>query len=281
MISMLKRNIRLYFRDKTNMFFSMLSVMIIIVLFALFLGQGNWGSDEIRDSWLMAGVLAVASLTTALGAFSVMVEDKVNKIYKGFYASPIKRSHIAAAYMLSPFIVSVIMTIITAFVFGAYIILTGGNMPGGIKLLQLFGLVLLSSVSVTAIICFIISFLKTNSTYGTISTIVGTLAGFLMGIYIPVGNLPVAVQTVIMLFPPAHAAKLFRQILMEKPLEVAFKNAPSDIVPNLESIKETLGVVFKLGTFEITPVISIAFLSITAIVFFGLSVMKIRKTILQ
>jgi len=278
---MLKRNIKLYFRDKTNMFFSMLSVMIIIVLFALFLGQGNWGSDEIRDSWLMAGVLAVASLTTALGAFSVMVEDKVNKIYKGFYASPIKRSHIAAAYMLSPFIVSVIMTIITAVAFGAYIILTGGNMPGGIKLLQLFGLVLLSSVSVTAIICFIISFLKTNSTYGTISTIVGTLAGFLMGIYIPVGNLPVAVQTVIMLFPPAHAAKLFRQILMEKPLEVAFKNAPSDIVPNLESIKETLGVVFKLGTFEITPVISIAFLSITTIVFFGLSVMKIRKTILQ
>ncbi|MDR0796106.1 MAG: ABC transporter permease, partial [Tannerella sp.] len=146
---MLKRNIKLYFRDRTNMFFSMLSVFIIVALFALFLGQGNWGSDEIRDSWLMAGVLAVATVTTALGAFSIMVEDKVDKITKGFYASPIKRSHIAAAYIFSPFVVSVIMTIITAVAFGGYIMATGGAMPGILGTLLLLGLILLSSISST------------------------------------------------------------------------------------------------------------------------------------
>ena len=258
------------------MFFSMLSVMIIVALFVLFLGQGNWGSDEIRDSWLMAGVLAVAGVTTALGAFSLMVEDKVNKITKGFYASPIKRSHIAASYILSPFVVSIIMTGITAIAFGIYIVATGGEMPGLLGLLQLAGLILLSGITATAIICFMVSFLKTNSSYGTASTIVGTLAGFLMGIYMPVGNMPTAMQTVVMLFPPSHAAMLFRQILMEKPMETALASAPPDTL-DLAALQDVLGVVFTFGDFEITPVMSIAFMLASSILFFGLSVMKIRK----
>jgi multidrug/hemolysin transport system permease protein len=277
MKSMVKRNITLYFRDKTNMFFSMLSVLIIVALFALFLGQGNWGSDEIRDSWLMAGVLAVATITTALGAFSTMVEDKVGKITKGFYASPIKRSHIAAAYILSPYIVSVIMTLLTSIAFGVYIIASGGDMPDAIGFLQLIGLILLSSITATAIVCFMVSFLKTNSAYGTVSTIVGSLSGFLLGIYMPMGNLPSAMQTVVMLFPPSHAAMLFRKILMERPLEIAFEGAPPDGL-DLAALQETLGVVFRFGNFEITPIMSIAFLAVSAILFFGLSVMKMRKT---
>ena len=276
MKSMVKRNIMLYFRDKTNMFFSMLSVLIIVLLFALFLGQGNWGNNEIRDSWLMAGILAVTTVTTALGAFSLMVEDKVGKITKGFYASPIKRSHIAASYIMSPFVVSVIMSTLTAIAFGAYIVANGGNMPGAAGLFQHMGLILLSSITATAIMCFIVSFMKTNSVYGTVSTIIGTLSGFLMGIYMPMGNLPGAMQTVIMLFPPAHAAMLFRRILMERPLEYASAAAPDAI--DWDALKETLGVVFRLGDIEIAPITSIAFLVVSAILFFGLSVMNIRKT---
>jgi len=275
MKSMVKRNIKLYFRDKTNMFFSMLSVLIIVALFALFLGAGNWGSDEIRDSWLMAGVLAVATLTTSLGAFSVMVEDKANKITKGFYASPVKRSHITTGYILSPFIVSVIMTTITAIAFGAYIIVIGGEMLSITSLLQLLGLILLSSLSATAMVCFIVSFIKSNSAFGTISTIIGSLSGFLMGIYMPIGNLPNAMQTILGLFPPFHAAMLFRQILMERPLEMAFEGAP---LADLQELQEILGVVFSFGDFEVTPIVSIAILIASAMLFFGLSVMNMRKT---
>ena len=277
MKSMLKRNMMLYFRDKTNMFFSMLSVFIILGLFVMFLGQGDWGSDEIKASWLMAGVLAVATLTTAKGAFAVMIEDKVNKTGKGFYASPVKRSHITAAYLLSPFFVSVIMTMITAVVFGIYITATGGDMPGVVGLIQLVALILLSSITVTTITCYITSLIKTNSMYGTTSTIIGTLSGFLMGIYIPIGILPSAVQIVIMLFPPAHAAMLFRRVLMVQPLNNTFMYAPPDIIPNEEMIKETLGVVFRLGNMEITPIMSIAYLILIALLFFGLSVINIRK----
>ena len=277
MKSMLTRNVKLYFKDKANVFFSMLSIIMIIVLFALFLGQGNFGGTDIMNSWLMAGVLGVAAVTTSLGAFTVMVEDKVGKITKGFYASPIKRSHIAASYILSPFIVSVMMTVLTAIVFGLYIVATGGDLPAMAGIIQIAGLMLLSSIMATAMVCFIVSYIKTNSVFGTVSAILGTLIGFLMGIYMPIGQLPGPIQIVIMLFPPSHAAMLYRRILMERPLEAAMTAAPYAM--DWTRLKETLGVVFMFGDVEIAPVMSIVYMVVAAGVFFGLSLMNIRKPV--
>jgi len=126
MITLLKRNMKLYFRDKAALFFSVLSILIIVLLFLLFLGQMvDWGTAEIRDGWLMAGLLATAAITTSIGAFDIVISDKLNKTAKGFYASPVKRSHITAAYILSPFIAGVLMTTLTAIGFGIYIVATG------------------------------------------------------------------------------------------------------------------------------------------------------------
>lgn len=275
MKTLIKRNIKLYFRDKTNLFFSMLSILIIIVLFALFLGQGNWGSAEIRDSWLMAGVLAVASITTSIGSFEIVISDRLNKIAKGFYASPVKRSHITAAYIISPFIAGVMMTTLTAIGFGAYIIATGGNMPNAIGILQLMGLILLSNITGTAILGFFISLINSTGAWNTIGTIIGTLSGFLMGVYMPIGNLPNAVQTIMVLFPPFHSAMLFRQLLMVKPLEAAYYATLGEL--DVLGIKEILGVSFSFGDFEITPIMSVLYLVVAGSVFFGLSVMKMRN----
>ena len=275
MKTIIKRNMKLYFRDKAALFFSMLSIVIIIALFALFLGQGNWGSTEIRDSWLMAGVLAVASLTTSIGSFEVIISDRINKIAKGFYASPVKRSHITAAYIISPFIAGVMMTTLTAIGFGTYIVATGGDLPGAVGIIQLMGLILLSNFVGTAILGFFISFIKSTGAWNTIGTIIGTLAGFLMGVYMPIGNLPNAVQTIMAMFPPFHSAMLFRQILMEKPLEAAYLATSGEIDPG--EISEILGATFSFGSFEITPLISVAFLMLSGMLFFGLSIMKMRK----
>jgi multidrug/hemolysin transport system permease protein len=87
----------------------------------VFLGN-VWLTDDLRDiknpevlmdSWLVAGLLAVASLTTAMGAFGVMIDDKVKKIYKDFHASPIKRSAITGGYIGSAFLIGVIMSFVT------------------------------------------------------------------------------------------------------------------------------------------------------------------------
>ena len=85
MNALLMRNLRVYFRDKASVFFSLLSVLIIILLYALFLGdawssgsifQGRQGVKHMIVSWSMAGLLAVGSVTSTMGAYGVMVEDR-------------------------------------------------------------------------------------------------------------------------------------------------------------------------------------------------------------
>lgn len=132
--SVAKRTLRLYFRDKTSVFFSLLAVLIIIGLYVLFLGDiiqggldGLPGARFLMDSWIMAGLLAVASITTTMGAFGIMVEDKSKRILKDFSASPIKRSSLVGGYLMGTFLVGMIMTLIT-FVFAeAYIVAYGGT----------------------------------------------------------------------------------------------------------------------------------------------------------
>ena len=96
MILFAKRNLKVYFRDKGSVFFSILSVLIVIGLYAFFLGDQLIKSvesfDESRtneikflvNSWLIAGILSVTSISTTLGAFGVIVDDKVKKIDKDF-----------------------------------------------------------------------------------------------------------------------------------------------------------------------------------------------------
>ena len=279
---LLKRNIKLYFRDKINLLLSLLAILIIIALYALFLGN-VWEYEEImglpeldilRDSWLTAGILAVATVTTSMGAFAVIVDDRINKINKGFYASPVKRSNITSGYILSAFLVGVIMTVITAIPLGLYLLFLGGESLTLIAYVQVFGLILLTSLSSTAMVCFIVSLLKSYGAFTTASTILGTLIGFLMGIYLPIGVLPEAVQTAMKLFPPSHAAMLFRQMLLEVPMERSFEGVP---VVYLEEFQEMMGVVFKFGDFEVTPIISVAVLVVSALVFYGLSLLNMRK----
>lgn len=83
MIVLAKRNMMIFFRDKANVFFSMLVVFITLGLYIIFLGE-NLASGmtdlpnagQLVDTWIMAGILATTSLTTTLGAFGIMVNDR-------------------------------------------------------------------------------------------------------------------------------------------------------------------------------------------------------------
>ena len=52
------------------------------------------------DNWVMAGLLAITSLTTTMGAFGIMVTDRTKKIDKDFLSSPISQKH-RRGYVLS------------------------------------------------------------------------------------------------------------------------------------------------------------------------------------
>ena len=281
MINIIKRNLKLFFRDRISVFFSLLSVIIIIGLYVLFLGNMMTSNFEdllgnntrfTIDSWIMAGILSVVAITATMGAFHTMVEDSTKKISKDFLSAPLKRSQLAGGYIISSFIVGVIMSIAALVLAEIYILAGGGEVIGLIQLLKLLGVMLLSVFAGSAMVFFLVSFFRSSSAFNTASTIIGTLIGFLTGIYIPIGSLPSAVQTAIKVFPISHAASLFRQIMMEEPMSRSFANAPEQAITGF---KEAMGVVFYFGNKEVTPLISILILAFTGLIFLILTAVNL------
>ncbi|MFY4495420.1 ABC transporter permease [Limosilactobacillus mucosae] len=279
---MVKRNLKIYFQDKAAVFFSMLSVIIIFALYIFFIGDSISSGlkflphpNRLMRAWMLAGMLASASITTSLGAYGVMISDRENKTIKDFYSSPVSRRQIAGGYIITGFIISIIMSIFTLIFGEIYMGMIGGAVLDMDILLKLFGVIVLSAFASSAIASFIISFLKTNSAYSAASMIVGTLIGFLVGAYIPIGNLPENVQWLVKYFPCAHSAVLYRQLLMESSIKENFANQPTAV---LKETKEILGVVFVYNGHTASAWMSVAALLITGVVFYLLAVLVlIRK----
>ena len=281
MIQLTGRNLKIFFRDKSAVFFSLLSVFIIIALYVVFLGDMLVkGMPEIKnarflmDSWIMAGLLGITSITTTMGAFGIMVEDRYKKISKDFYTAPVKKSTLAGGYILSTFVIGVIMSVIALVLAEIYIVSSGGEFLPLKAVLKTLGLILISVVSSSSMVFFAVSFFKSQNAFSTASTIIGTLIGFLTGIYIPIGSLPESVQFFIKIFPVSHSAALFRQVFMEYPLSQSFLGAP---VAQVDGFKIDLGVVFAVGYHIVSPFESIAVLIITTAVFYGLAIFNLSR----
>jgi multidrug/hemolysin transport system permease protein len=281
MINFMKRNLLVFFKDKASVFFSLLSVFIIIGMYALFLGD-VWtsgmtditGARYLMDSWIVAGLIAVTSVTTTMGAFGTMVEDQSTKRIKDIRSAPLPRVSIAGGYILSAFIIGVIMCIVALVLCEVYIVAGGGALLGGMALLKVFGLILLSTFSNTALVLFFVSFFRSNNAFSIASTIIGTIIGFMTGIYIPIGQLPEGVQWVIKLFPPSHSALLLRQVIMGDALTTSFAGAPAEA---LNSFKELMGVTFKIGETVVTPMLSITILIVSGLFFLALSMINLSR----
>ena len=276
MIAFAVRNLRIFFRDRAAVFFSLLAVFIISGLYALFLSdvwtaelEGFTGVRYMMDSWIMAGLLAVTSVTTTMGAFGVMVEDRSKKIYKDFSVTPVRRGSLAGGYVISAVTIGIIMSVITLILAELYIVSGGGELLDAGAMLKTLGMIVFSTIANTSMVLLIVSFFKSANAYATACTVIGTLIGFLTGIYMPIGNLPEGVQWVVKCFPPSHSALLFRRIMMEAPVSQSFSGAPAEVT---DGFMHQMGVVFDFGGTDASPWVSVAVLAVSAAVFYALSV---------
>jgi len=281
---LIKRNVALFFRDRANVFFSLLAVLIILALYALFLGSVmedgfraglGFDSDEIRPataSIILAGMVAVTSVTSCLGALGTRVSDR-NGPGRDFLTSPISREKLTRSYMLGSVAVGLVMTLITLLLSLAYLAAIGGSLPQGADWGRLALTVVLSVFCGNAIVFFATTFIKSQEAYASMSAAIGSLIGFVMGIYVPIGALPGAVQWVIRLFPMSHAASMFRQILADEPLYALFQGAPPEA---LAGFREAYGVILVYGDFAGGFWFSAAVLVLTTLVFYSLSVAVMR-----
>ena len=227
MLNFAQRNLRIYFRQKAAVFASLLGVFIIVVLYALFLGDaytfdGAVNPKHLMDTWMIAGIIAITPFTTSIGALGAMVDDKVDGNLNDFYSSPVKRIKIVGGYVISGLTVGFLLSL-AAFVLGqAYIVLRGGELLSALNMLYMLGAILLSVLLSGTMGFLIVCFINGKNAYMIICTVIGSVTGFLTGIYVPVGQMDEKVQWLVKLFPVTHTSVIIRRIMCAQAIEENF-----------------------------------------------------------
>ena len=281
MISFVSRNLKVFFRDKTAVFFSLLAVLIVLGLYIFFLGD-VWvdsfpnikGVKNLMNCWIIAGLIGVTSVTANMGAFGTMIEDKSKNKIKDFYVSPIKKSKTVGGYIISSFIVGSMMSVVTLIISQIYLVYSGVDVLNFKELTEVFLIILMTSLSNSAMILFIVSLFSSEKAFSTASTIVGTLIGFITGIYLPISMLPDSVQIIVKLFPTSHGISILRQIFMKKQMDISFADVPTNYI---NEFKESMGVVYYINDKLVSNTTSVFILIASTIIFFFLAVLILYK----
>lgn len=265
MIELIRRDLRIYFRDKASVFFSLLTVIITIGMYVLFLAElqvntikdalgdyqvSNKNIDWIMNTWIIAGLLSIIPVTSSLAALSVMVQDREKKIMMDFKSMPMKQYKYPLAVIMSSTSVGTIMGVLG---FTIYSIFIGIKVQKWFSVEQLFltlGLIVLTSLMSSSLMGWFATFFKTSSGFTSLNIVVGTIIGFVNAVYVPIGVLPNYVKFISKLFPTAHVAMLFRNILMRDSMDVMFKGAPADARKNYA---EMYGIEFYNKSQEAFP----------------------------
>jgi multidrug/hemolysin transport system permease protein len=203
----------------------------------------------------------------------VAVSDKTGA-EKDFLTSPVKREKTVFSYIIGSAVCSGIMTFSALVLSIGYMLILGGEMPTISQFGKIALALVLSVLCGNSMVYFISTFIRSTSAFTAFSVVLGTLIGFVMGIYIPIGQLPEGVGWVIRCFPMSHAASMFKIAIIGDELRSAF---PSDEA--LSEINRIFGVTFTYGDFRSNFWFSALVLIVFTVIFFGFAVLseKLRK----
>lgn len=285
LFSLVSRNNKMFRRDKTQVFFSLLSIIIVIALYGIFLQKMQVDAIEqvtkatpetitMVNEWLVAGLLSMIAVTTTLGAFGIAIQDLESKSAADFLTAPISRAKIQASYVLNAFIIGFILSFIAFIACEVFIVATGGQLLNVTEMMKVIGLLILSVLLASTLNMFLVLFVHSQNAYSTLTTIVGTLIGFLCGVYVPFGVLPSFAQNLIMYFPISHTTVLLREAFMQNSIQTVFAGAPNKLV---EEYKINFGVVYEMNGNLLASSTSLLIIVGTTIVLAALSILLFKK----
>ena len=178
----------------------------------------------IADSWMIAGVLSVSCITVSLNSNYILVKDKERGIAKDFISSPIKSEIITLSYLLFNIIITFVTVLLVYFICLIFLLCYGANMISFAAFLAIIGIILLSTMSAALITFFVCSFISSDSVMSPIVAIVSAAVGFLVDAYLPAGLGPKYIQTITTFFPGTYSTGLFRNYLLNGPLDLLKKS---------------------------------------------------------
>lgn len=246
MLTLSYRNLLLYFRSRAEVFFSLLGALISFILYIAFLKDNimrdNFpGHTQFLDCWLISGTLAITGITTTLSVLSQKTADYETKTSQNFTLTGISSFQLNGGYLLSAAFVGFVMQVIVFAVMYLYFHLVDDLQLADFNFGALAGVMLLGAGLNAVVNAVLILFVRKQNTLSAISTIVGTVSGFLVGAYIPIGVLPKAAQWVVKFTPGAYIAALFRQLFLDHDL---YQLVPAN---TRNELAEQLGIQLKWG----------------------------------
>lgn len=286
---LLKRNILLYFRDYVSVFFSVLSMLIVLALMVIFLGDMNSSNvvdalaelGGVRDTaadeknasyliqmWTLAGILEVNAVTITLTVMGAMVQDETKNRLASFYTAPVKRIKIALGYILSSWIIGTGMCVLTLALGEIYMALCSHPLLDAADCVRLFGMIVLNTFVYASLSYLLALFIHSESAWSSIMTIVGTLVGFVGAIYLPMSMLPDGVGKVLKCLPVLHGAAMMRKICTDGAIGETFAGLPEAAG---DAFREQMGVTVIIDGSEISLQSQILFLLACAIIAIAVS----------
>lgn len=294
LFSLIKRNCKLFFKDKGMFFTSLITPALLLVLYATFLANvyrdsfesGIKNVIEVSDKLinatvggeLVSSLLAVSCITVAFCSNMLMVQDKVNGAFKDLTVAPVKRSVLAVSYYVATFISTFIVNFVAMLLCFGYLALNGWYLSFADVMLMVLDVIILVMFG-TALSSIINLFLTSQGQISAVGTVVSAGYGFICGAYMPISSFSEGLQKVIAFLPGTYGTALIRNHSLNGAFrEMASVGFPKEVV---ESIKDSIdcNVYFfdtKTGVPEMYAVMIITVIVLLG-VYIGLSVLKSKK----
>jgi ABC-2 type transporter len=241
--ALIKRNIKLYFRDKGMFFSSLITPIILLILFVTFLGsiyRDSFASalnaaginadasliDGCVGGQLISSLLAVTCITVAFCSNLIMIKDKTSGARRDLTVSPLRLSTLGFSYYLAALISTLIINLTAAAVSLAYLAFVGWYLSSADVLLLILDVFLLTMFG-TALSSCVNFFLSSDGQASAVGTIVSAGYGFICGAYMPVSNFSPALQKILSFLPGTYGTVLLRNHAMRG----AFRQMTKDGIP--------------------------------------------------
>lgn len=249
LFALINRNRKLFFRDKGMLFSSLITPLILIVLYATFLAKVYKDSfmSNIPEIFIVseklingtvagqlaAALLAVSCVTVTFCVNLTMVQDRANGVRKDFDVSPVKKPLIYMGYFFSTMLNSLMVNLLALALCLGYVWVMGWYLTVADVFLLIFDMILLVlfGTVLSSIVCYP---LKTQGQMSAVGTIVSAGYGFVCGAYMPISNFAEGLQKVLSYLPGTYGTSLIKNHMLGGVFEeMETEGFPAEVVEGI------------------------------------------------
>ena len=247
---LLKRNTKMFFKDKGLFFTSLITPLILLVLYATFLsnvyansfdaifkGFGATVSEKALDGLvagqLMSSLLAVSCVTVSFCSNMLMVQDKVTGVGKDLLITPVKRHQLALSYYFATTLCTLIICFLALFASLIYVAIMGWYLSFLDVLLLIADVIILTTFG-TALSSVINHFLSSQGHISAVGSIVSSCYGFICGAYMPLSSFGTGLKNAVMFLPGTYGTSLLRNHSLDGVMTELSKTLPPDAIKGLK-----------------------------------------------